>query len=39
MLGFISTGGVPKRGDPIKAPNYKLASIGWIIIILGFIGL
>lgn len=37
LVGLIAQGGVPKKGDPIKAPKYKTTYCGWIFIILGFL--
>lgn len=37
LVGFISQKGIPKKGEPIRAPKYRVAIAGWILIIFGFI--
>ena len=37
LTGFISQGGIPKRGETIKAPKRNVALAGWGLILIGFI--
>lgn len=37
LVGLIAQEGIPKQGEMIKAPKFKLTKAGWILVILGFI--
>ncbi len=37
LVGLLSQGGIPKKGDPIRAPNRLVSVVGWILIIFGFL--
>lgn len=37
LTGLIAKGGIPKRGDIIKADQMQCAAIGWIFMIAGFV--
>lgn len=37
LVGFISQGGIPKKGQTIKAPNRCVAFLGWVAVLIGFI--
>ncbi|MDY2911192.1 MAG: hypothetical protein SOT58_03950 [Agathobacter sp.] len=36
LVGFVSQGGIPKKGEPIKAPKWRFAFAGWGLVLLGF---
>ena len=36
LVGFASQGGIPKKGEPIKAPKRWVAYLGWGIVLVGF---
>lgn len=37
FVGFVSQGGIPKKGEPIKAPKRGVAYLGWGFVLIGFI--
>ncbi len=37
LTGFIATGGIPKKGDYIRAPKRIPMYLGWALILLGFV--
>ena len=37
LTGFVATGGIPKKGDPITAPKKGTSYVGWALILLGFV--
>lgn len=37
LVGFVAQGGIPRKGQMIKAPNYTNSVIGWGLIALGFL--
>ena len=36
LVGFVSQGGIPKKGQPIKAPKRGVAYLGWGFVLVGF---
>ena len=36
LVGFVSQGGIPKKGQRIKAPKWRVAFLGWGAVLVGF---
>lgn len=36
FVGFVSQGGIPKKGEPIKAPKRWVSYLGWGFVFVGF---